>query len=220
MNLPNKLTLTRICIIPLMMVFLLVPVGGINPTGETICRLVAAFLFLVASVTDFFDGRIARKYNLVTDFGKFLDPLADKMLVLGALIGLTVLAGRTVVFKTVGFDTVDSVYYHLTAVLAFTVLFRELAVTSLRLAAQGAKGVVIAANILGKIKTVTQIVFVMVALLEPLLLGRVLGNIDFFRTIAQYHILSYIFMAITAVMTVWSGLNYFKAYFPIINSNK
>lgn len=214
MNLPNKLTVTRICIIPLMMIFMLVPFGGSSPCGEIVCRSVSAFLFLAAAITDFLDGRIARKRNLVTDFGKFLDPLADKMLVLGALIGLTVLASR-------GVGTEDEVYFRLTATLSFIVLFRELAVTSLRLAAQGAKGVVIAANILGKIKTVTQIVFVMSALLEPVLMGPcLLGRFSFFAAFAQHHIISYIMMAVTAVMTVWSGLNYFKAYFPLINSNK
>lgn len=214
MNLPNKLTVARICIIPLMMIFMLVPFGAPSASGEIACRCISAGLFLAAAITDFLDGRIARKYGLVTDFGKFLDPLADKMLVLGALIGLTVLAARA---SGAG----DEVYFRLTATLLFVVLFRELAVTSLRLAAQGAKGVVIAANILGKIKTVTQIVFVMAALLEPVLMGpSLLGTVPFFAAFARYHIISYTVMAITAIMTVWSGLNYFKAYFPLINSNK
>ena len=214
MNLPNKLTVARICIIPLFMIFLLVPLGG-ETYGELICRSAAAFLFLAAAITDFLDGRIARKRGLVTDFGKFLDPLADKMMVLGALIGLIVLAGK-------GSENAEgSVYFRLTAACAFIVLFRELAVTSLRLAASGAKGVVIAANILGKIKTVTQIVFVMTALLEPVLMGpQLLGRFAFFAAFSQHHILSYILMAITSIMTVWSGLSYFKAYFPLINSNK
>ena len=145
MNLPNKLTVARICMIPLFMVFLLIPFsfGG---KGETVCRVAAAFLFLAAAITDHLDGKIARKRQLVTDFGKFLDPLADKMMVLGALIGLIVLAGR-------GASTTEGgVYYRLTATLCFLILFRELAVTSLRLAVSGSKGVVIAANILGKIK--------------------------------------------------------------------
>jgi CDP-diacylglycerol--glycerol-3-phosphate 3-phosphatidyltransferase len=215
MNLPNKLTVTRICIIPLFMIFLLIPIPF--PTnGDMICRIIAAVLFLAASITDHLDGKIARKYNLVTDFGKFLDPLADKMMVLGAMIGLTVLAGK-------GADCTleNSVYFRLTATLTFVVLFRELAVTSLRLAASGAKGVVIAANILGKTKTVVQIVFVMTALLEPVIMGEhLLGRFSFFAAFAQHHILSYVLMALTAVMTVWSGLSYFKGYFPLINSNK
>ena len=215
MNLPNKLTVARICIIPLFMVFLLIPINFFFD-GEFFCRIFAALLFLAAAITDHLDGKIARKYNLVTDFGKFLDPLADKMMVLGAMIGLTVLAGR-------GADasTEASVYFRLTATLTFVVLFRELAVTSLRLAASGAKGVVIAANILGKIKTVIQIVFVMTALLEPVIMGEyLLGHFAFFAAFAEHHILSYILMVLTAVMTVWSGLSYFKGYFPLINSNK
>ena len=215
MNLPNKLTVARICIIPLFMVFLLIPINLFSD-GEFYCRIFAAVLFLAASITDHLDGKIARKYNLVTDFGKFLDPLADKMMVLGAMIGLTVLSGR-------GADahTEASVYFRLTATLTFVVLFRELAVTSLRLAASGAKGVVIAANMLGKTKTVVQIVFVMTALLEPVIMGgRLLGRFSFFASIGEHHILSYVLMVLTAVMTIWSGLSYFKGYFPLINSNK
>ena len=205
MNLPNKLTVARICIIPVFMVFLLVPFsfGG---NGDTVCRWIAAVFFLAAAITDHLDGRIARKYNLVTDFGKFLDPLADKMMVLGAMIGLIVLSGRA------AFSTEDNVYFCLTATLTFIVLFRELAVTSLRLAASGAKGVVIAANYLGKTKTVVQIIFVLAALLEPPIFG--------WCAVGQHHIISYFFMLFTAVMTVWSGLSYFKGYFPVINSNK
>lgn len=215
MNLPNKLTVGRICIIPVFMIFMLIPLP-FPGNAELICRCVAAFFFLAAAITDHLDGKIARKYNLITDFGKFLDPLADKMMVLGAVIGLTVLAGKDP-------STEGDVYFRLTAAFCFIVLFRELAVTSLRLAASGSKGVVIAANILGKVKTVTQIVFVMTALLEPVVLGELLGNvcgIGFFADVAAHHILSYITMGAASVMTVWSGLNYFKAYFPLINSNK
>ena len=212
MNLPNKLTLARIILVPFFMVFMLVPIA-FPWNGEYICRIIAAVLFLVAAYTDHLDGKIARKYDLITDFGKFLDPLADKMMVLGAMLGLTVLA-------TSDTSTAGSIYMRLTAALCFIVLFRELAVTSLRLAASGSKGVVIAANMLGKIKTVSQIVYVMVALLEPVLFLGLLGGIPFFAFLGTYHVLSYILMAVVAVTTVWSGLNYFKAYFPLIDPKK
>ena len=136
------------------------------------------------------------------------------MMVLGAMFGLVVLA-------TSDTGLAGSVYMRLTATAGFVVLFRELAVTSLRLAASGSTGVVIAANILGKVKTVSQIVFVMIALLEPIVFGKLLPMLwSPLGVGAEYHILSYISMVEMTVMTVWSGLGYFKAYFPLINSNK
>ena len=214
MNLPNRLTLTRIFIIPFLMVFMLVKIP-FPYDGEFFCRICAAAIFLAAAITDHIDGKIARKRNLVTDFGKFLDPLADKMMVLGALIGLVVLDSAGA--GSVGGD----IYMRLTALLAFIVLFRELAVTSLRLAVSGSSGKVIAANILGKIKTVVQIVFVMIALLEPVVFGEhLLGAIAPLGYVAQYHVLSYIAMFLVALMTVWSGIDYFKSYLPLINPKK
>ena len=212
MNLPNKLTVLRICLIPLFLFFMIVPLSFEN--GEILCRVLAAVLFLVTALTDFLDGYLARKYKLITDFGKFLDPLADKMMVLGALLGLVVLASSDG-------SVMGSVYMRLTALSGLVVLFRELAVTSLRLAASGSTGVVIAANILGKVKTVSQIVFVMIALLEPIVFGKLLPLLWApLGIVAEYHILSFTGMAVMSVMTVWSGLGYFKAYFPLINSNK
>ena len=212
MNLPNKLTVLRMCLIPLFLVFMIFPFTF--PYGELVSRALAAAVFVGTAITDYWDGHHARKYGLITDFGKFLDPLADKMMVLGAMLGLLVLYAPDTSLS-------GSIFLKLLAISAFLVLFRELAVTSLRLAASGSGGVVIAANKLGKVKTVTQIVFVMVALLEPVVFGW------FFRWIwaplgyvSDWHILGYASMIVMAVMTVWSGLAYFKAYFPLINSNK
>ena len=137
MNLPNKLTVLRICLIPLFLLFMIIPLSF--PYGEVVSRSIAAALFLITAITDFLDGHLARKYGLITDFGKFLDPLADKMMILGALLGLVVLSSSD---KSASGD----VYMRLLAASGFVVLFRELAVTSLRLAASGAAGVVIAAN--------------------------------------------------------------------------
>ena len=80
MNLPNKLTLLRVIMAPIAMVFILYPIGG-----EIVARIIAAVLFVLTALTDMLDGKIARKYNLITDFGKFLDPLADKFMVIGAM---------------------------------------------------------------------------------------------------------------------------------------
>ena len=213
MNLPNKLTVLRICLIPLFLFFMIVPLPGAY--GEVIARCIAAALFVGTAITDYWDGHLARKYGLITDFGKFLDPLADKMMVLGAMIGLIVLSMDEAV------STFGGVFVRLLALSAFVVLFRELAVTSLRLAASGSSGVVIAANKLGKVKTVTQIVFVMVCLLEPVVFGVIFPLIwQGFAYVSEFKVLTYASMAVMLTMTVWSGLAYFKAYFPIINSNK
>ena len=133
MNLPNKLTVLRIILTPAFMLTLLVefPYHG----------FVAAFIFLVAAVTDFLDGKIARSMGLVTDFGKFLDPLADKMITTAAFLGFIAL--------DIGYGSVW---------IAFIVLFREFMVSSIRLIAVSSNGKVIAANIWGKLKTGSQLV--------------------------------------------------------------
>lgn len=194
MNLPNKLTVMRICLVPPMMIFIVFDFG----LGAW-SKLIAMALFSIASLTDLFDGKIARKYNLVTNFGKFLDPVADKFLVIGALIAMCLLTPNDVYGKFLLFGTA-------------IVIFRELAVTSLRLIAVNAEGVVIAANIFGKMKTTMQIVFVLTALLEEFL--RMLGVIDLL------HIPSYITLAIMTFMTVFSGITYVKAYWKYIGETK
>ena len=137
MNLPNKLTLTRIILVPVFMVFVsLTQIGteDFNPTWY----LVAGIIFAAASFTDFLDGHLARKWNMVTDFGKFADPLADKLL-------------TTVAFLYMMRDGVCS------PVVLCIILAREFAVSGLRMVAAGAKdGKVIAANMWGKVKTVLQ----------------------------------------------------------------
>lgn len=130
MNTPNKLTVLRICLVPFMVAALL-----INFPHH---YLVAGLLFGAASLTDYFDGKIARERHLITDFGKFADPLADKILVISVLVCFVFL------------KLCDPV-------LVIIVLFREFAVTSIRLVS-AANGTVIAANMWGKVKTVTQII--------------------------------------------------------------
>ena len=142
MNLPNKLTVLRIILVPLFVAALLIDFPLNN--------LAALALFGAASLTDLFDGKIARKRGLVTDFGKFADPLADKILVISALLCLVQLG------------LCD-------CVAVIIVLFREFSVTSIRLIA-ASKGKVIAANIWGKVKTVTQMVAIICILVMQIVL--------------------------------------------------
>ncbi|MGJ4848878.1 CDP-diacylglycerol--glycerol-3-phosphate 3-phosphatidyltransferase [Bacillota bacterium Meth-B3] len=137
MNLPNKLTLLRVLMIP--------AVVGLMMTNVPLCQILAAAVFGLASLTDLYDGYYARKYDMVTDFGKLMDPMADKLLVMAALIGL-VAQGRV---------------HWLAAML---LLGREFIVSGVRLVA-AAKGKVVAADAVGKWKTVTQMVALILILL-------------------------------------------------------
>ena len=194
MNLPNKLTMGRIFAIP---VFIVVFLMGY--------RYIATVIFILAAITDMLDGKIARKYNLVTNFGKLMDPLADKFMVIGAL---TVIVYR--------YDTLRPVF--IWALLV--VVFRELAVTSLRLVASTSGGVVVPANMLGKIKTVSQIVCVSAAIIEPMLY-----EIPFLRDFLPgwwtAHVpLTYITCAAMTLFTVLSGVNYFRAMWKYLDPGK
>ena len=198
MNLPNKLTVARVILIPVFMVFLAIP-PLFHALGDTLTRVISAVLFILISLTDMLDGKIARKRGLVTDFGKFLDPLADKMLVFSACLGI-------LVFE----ETVRPVFVWAAAI----VMFRELAVTGLRMMVAGKSNLVVAASWLGKIKTTTQIVCVSTTLLEPVVFG---SWCDFF---AVYRPWTYLSIAVMTVMTVWSGANYFATYWKVLDSSK
>lgn len=196
MNLPNKLTLMRMIMVPFLMVFITFDFGlGIWS------RLIAAAFFGLASLTDFVDGYLARKWNLVTNFGKFMDPLADKLMVFVALISLCYVTGR---------DEGASLYGVLLLAATVIVIFRELAVTSMRMVVTNTDGIVIAANWLGKVKTCTQILFILAAIIEPMFSYELLDG----------HAVSYATMAAMTLMTVWSGWNYLKAYWKYINPSK
>lgn len=147
MNLPNKITISRLIIAVIMIFFAVFPWANVGAssilttlgnTGFTILDLILAILFVVGSATDAIDGKIARKYNLITDFGKFFDPLADKFLVNSALIFL-------------------ACYWRIPALIIILMIGRDLAVDGIRFMA-ASKGEVIAANIFGKLKTVFQMV--------------------------------------------------------------
>lgn len=191
LNLPNRLTLLRVIMIPFFMFFIIFPV-----LGKVASAWVAAVIFALTSLTDMLDGKIARKYNLITDFGKFLDPLADKVMVIGGFVALLAVASER-----------GAIYTKTLACAIFIVVLRELAVTSMRLVVSGAN-IVVAANWLGKIKTCTQIASMLILILEPVILP------DF------NNVLSYISLAATIIMTVWSGINYFVAYWPHLDPEK
>ena len=207
LNLPNKLTLARMCMVPFLMVFITFDFGlGVWS------RLIAAFFFALASATDFLDGYLARRDNLVTNFGKFMDPLADKLMVFVALISLCYVTGRDTLYieelsQYDGVDKAEVVYGVCLLAVTVLVIFRELAVTSMRMVVTNTDGVVIAANWLGKVKTCVQIAFILIAIIEPMFDYDFLGG----------HAASYVAMIAMAVMTLWSGIEYFKGYWKYIN---
>lgn len=187
MNLPNKLTFLRIILVP---VFLIVFNLG--------CICGAGVIFVIASLTDLADGKIARKYNLVTNFGKFADPLADKLLVSAALIALC---------------TVGKLGYPLLGMWAtFVIIAREFMVTGIRLVA-AAEGKVIAAGMSGKIKTAIQMVTITYILFAELLIYAGLpANIS--------SIIVNVLVIASVFMTVYSGTEYLIQNRALLNTNK
>ena len=188
LNLPNKLTVFRIILIPFFVLFIVYPVFGSD--NLTASRIVAAAIFIIAAITDFFDGNIARKRGLVTTFGKFMDPLADKFLIIGALLAAL---------------PVYEAFEWALVVCLLIIIFRELAVSSMRLIAKNAEGLVIAAALPGKIKTFSQCIFVLLLLLEE----YVFAFSDFFVT---YRPLTWTCMAVMVFFTIYSGIQYFHVY--------
>ena len=181
MNLPNKITVSRVLLIPVFMVFMLVDfkLGTITVAGTEMMKehLIGGLIFIIASITDWLDGYIARKNNLVTNMGKFLDPLADKLLVSAAFIILVELGTAP-------------------SWIVIIIISREFAVTGLRLILAGG-GEVVAANQLGKIKTVAQILAI-----TSLLLNNI-----FFESIGVPF--GVIMLYIALFFTIWSGFDYF-----------
>jgi CDP-diacylglycerol--glycerol-3-phosphate 3-phosphatidyltransferase len=191
LNVPNILSFVRVLLVPVFVVSLLV-MRDIYLWGA----IVPTVIYALTALTDMLDGKIARKYNLVTDFGKFIDPLADKFMVIASMIAINALM----------FINGEITCAYIFLALVLLILFRELAVTSLRLVVAGKSGIVVAASLFGKIKTVSQMVGTVIILLEPIVWdGR---------------IASYVIMAVMAFSTVFSGVDYLKAYLPHIDTNK
>ncbi|WML49224.1 CDP-diacylglycerol--glycerol-3-phosphate 3-phosphatidyltransferase [Neobacillus sp. PS3-34] len=192
MNLPNKITVSRILLIPLFMILMLVPFewGTIHLLGVDlpVTHLAGALLFIIASATDWVDGHLARKYNLVTNMGKFLDPLADKLLVSAALIILVDLNMAS-------------------SWIVIIIISREFAITGLRLLLAG-EGEVVAANMLGKIKTWTQIVAISALLLHNILFEMISFP---FADLALW---------VAMFFTIWSGWDYFAKNMHVFKNSK
>ena len=193
MNLPNKLTLTRIILVPVFMIFVSMS-QYMTPDYNPRWYLIAGIIFAVASFTDYLDGHLARKWHMVTAFGKFADPLADKLL-------------TTVAFLYMMRDGVCS------PVVLCIILAREFAVSGLRMVAAGAKdGKVIAANMWGKVKTVLQMITIIFYYFTVALTGNVLG-----QTCASIaHWLCWLVAVVTAV----SGIKYLWDNRSFINTAK
>ena len=196
---PNVLTVIRAILVPVFMVLVIFPIIP----GELGIRIVGASLFLAISLTDMLDGMIARKYNAVSDFGKFLDPIADKLLVMGGMLSL-------VIFYM---ERLQPTFAILIAFSLFVVMVRELAVTSLRLICKNTGGKVIAANMAGKIKTVSQIVFIIAALIETPLLNFI-ADLTGLTFLYGSLWVSYAALAVMTFMTIYSGIQYFLIYLP------
>ena len=151
MNLPNKLTILRVILIPFFVVFMLFDITGAAD------KWIALVIFCVASLTDMLDGKIARKYNLVTNFGKFMDPLADKLLVCTALICLTSMN-------------------RLNVIVVLVIIAREFIISGFRLVASD-NGIVIAASYWGKLKTVSQMALIIVLIMDLGGVWNVVGTV-------------------------------------------
>ena len=205
MNLPNRLTLARIAAIPLILLFMLpMPFAAVffRPWNLFIDRYgmaIALLLFVAASITDYLDGKIARKMGIVTNIGKLMDPIADKLLVVSVLIALTQL-GRV----------------H--AAVVVLILAREFLVTGLRVLAIE-KGTVLAADVTGKIKTVTQMTAIILLLLHLFLVGitPLLTEVSFWGTVVRVvGITADVAVAACVIATVYSGIHYFRAGVPFL----
>lgn len=181
MNLANKLTILRIFLVPVFLIF--IAVKGI-PYGN----IIATAIFILAALTDKLDGYIARSRNQITNFGKFMDPLADKLLVTSALISLVEL-------------------HVIHSYIAVIIIAREFSVSGLRTIA-ASEGIVIAASPWGKLKTVVQIVAITLALF----------NLNY--NIPHLDGLTQIFMGAAVIITILSGIDYFKKNLHIIKTNK
>lgn len=189
MNLANKLTIFRIILVPIMVIIPFLGIDG-EMFGIPVTYLIMDFIFIIASITDKLDGYIARSRNQVTTFGKFLDPLADKILVLAAMILLVEMS-------------------KLPAWIPIIVLAREFVVSGYRLIAVEKGGKVIAASIWGKLKTVTQMIAIILAFVDMNAFGDCfVGELFGFQFVLNLVVT--VMMIVQTVATVFSGYDYLK----------
>ena len=199
MNLPNKITIARILLVPIMMLMPYIGITAKTSFGLPIVNIIILIIFLVASFTDYLDGHIARKRNIVTNFGKFLDPIADKLLVLAALVMLVeakIIPGW----------------------IPIVIAAREFMVSAIRMLV-ATEGKVIAASKLGKIKTVTQMVAISLAFLDTnYFMSFVCGSLTGFALILN--ILMSVAMLLAVIATIWSGVDYFMKSKDVVLQSK
>ena len=189
MNLPNKLTILRIILVPIMVVIPMFNIQG-DLLGVPITNIIIDIIFIIASITDKLDGYIARKRNQITTFGKFADPLADKILVLAAMMMLV---------------EMDK----LPAWIPIVVIAREFIVSGYRLIAVEKGGKVIAASVWGKLKTATQMVAIILAFVDSNAYGAFINQgITGFNLILN--IITTIHMTISIIAAIFSGYDYLK----------
>ena len=189
MNLANKLTILRILLVPIMVIIPFLNMQG-NLWGIPITYIIIDIIFIAAAITDKLDGYIARSRNQITSFGKFLDPIADKIVVVAAMIMLVE-------------------FGHLPAWIPIIVIFREFVVSGYRLIAVKKDGNVIAANIWGKLKTVTQMLAVALAFIDPNPYGTIFsGELSGYAFIIN--LLVTLIMSVSVVATIFSGWEYIK----------
>ena len=189
MNLPNKLTILRIILVPVMVIIPFLGIKG-ELCGIPITYLLVDLIFIIAAITDKLDGYIARAKNQITTFGKFLDPIADKIIVIAAMVMLVELG-------------------HLPAWIPIIVIFREFIVSGYILVAVQKDGNVIAANIWGKMKTVTQMIAIILAFVDPNPYGTIFnGKLDGYAFVIN--LLVTLIMSVSVVATIFSGWEYLK----------
>ena len=203
MNLPNKLTILRIILVPIMVMIPYLNIQG-EVLGISISWLIIDAIFIIASITDKLDGSIARSKNMVTNFGKFLDPIADKILVLGAMVMLVEMN-------------------KLPAWIPVIVLFREFVVSGYRLIAVEQGGKVIAASIWGKIKTATQMFAIILAFIDKFGYGKfvfrvrseaeqIISSAGIYMNTPQFilNIVVTVLMSVSVIAAIFSGWDYIK----------
>lgn len=189
MNLANKLTIFRIILVPIILIIPLLNISG-DLWGIPLTYLIIDIIFIIASLTDKLDGYIARSRNQITNFGKFLDPIADKILVIVAML-ILVEAGR------------------LPAWIPSIVVIREFVVSGYRLVAVEKKGKVIAASIWGKIKTATQMVGLIIAFIDVNSFGAIFKG-ELIGLPFAINLLTTVLLGISVIATIFSGIDYLK----------
>lgn len=208
-NVPNILSLVRMVLVPACIAAVLFAPSWFRSVSDASARiwltcLVPTLIFILTSLTDMLDGKIARKYGLITDFGKFIDPLADKFMVFGLLIAI---------LSADLYADIRSAFVWVAAV----VMLRELGVTSLRLVV-ASRGVVVPASWWGKIKTVTQIVSLVVILLEPALVHHLASEalVTSFNIWYDGHLAAGLAMGAITFTTLGSGIDYLRHLWPYV----